>query len=437
MRVTELVTVLVLWGTFLLAFVLPLALGLFLLASGFVYLVLSRAKLDKVTVILLLNISYWLFSGLLVGSISPRDFLSPLFFNGDGRILIGYSPILLFGAAAIQWSNVDLLVKTMFHISLAALFFCTVWLVTGASFLSVGKAGSYVGFLTSHTGGGTYFGVLAVFLILFGHLSKNRVIHFTGWLMVVPMLASASREAMLGFLVVSVWYVLKMRNRKVIFGGILAVSIIASLLPVMLPHTWNRTVNLFNSDLAGSITEQIEASEYYEPTVRSENEERDWEIVGRHHNVLARVMFWTYAIRRFSQSPIFGIGFGRQNDGMLELSGSEGFVYMAFGGVKRLSAGSVHNSYLQTLCETGLVGLSLFLWLWLSIYFRLQSGSREFQNWKDMYSLMVASQGVVIFALFCALTGHALASPSLMLPTAMVIGLALAAQRSLAQRPEV
>ncbi len=431
-RITEVVTVLVLWGTFLLSLVLPIALGLSFILTGILFAVSSRARLDRITVILLLNITYWVFSGLLVGSIVPLDLLNPLFLNGDGRVLISYSPLFFFGAAVIQWSSVETLVKTIFHIALASLFFCIVWMVTGASFLSEGLAGNYVGFLTSHTGGGTFFGVLSVFLILFGHLSGNRFIHFIGWLMVIPMLASASREAMLAFLVVFVWYIVKMRNKRVMIGGVIALTVFALLTPLLLPHTWNRTANLFNADLIEDVVEQIDASRYYEPAVRNDSDKRGENLIGAQHNVLARVMFWTYALRRFSQSPIFGIGFGRYNDSSLELVGIEGFVYMAFGGKKIFSVGNAHNSYLHTLCETGLVGLALLLWLWSSIYFRLQAAVREYKDWKDMRSLMMAAQGMVVFALFSALTGHALAAPSLMLPLSIVVGVALAAQRSFA-----
>ena len=422
-------TVLVLWGTFFLGLVLPIALGLFVILTGFLFLVLSRVSLDRITVILLLNVTFWVFSGLFVSSIAPVDFLNPAFLNGDGRVLIGYSPLFLFGAATIAWSNVEVLVKTIFHVALASLFFCAVWFATGASFLSEGLAGNYVGFLTSHTGGGTFFGVLSVFLIMFGHLSKNRFIHFAGWLMVIPMLAAASREALLAFLVVSVWFVIKVRNRKVLIGGALAAIVFVLLMPVIVPHTWNRTVNLFDAGLVEDVVAQIDASEQYEPTERDENRERGGNLVGSQHNVLARVMFWTYALRRFSQSPIFGIGFGRYNDSSLELVGIDGFVYLAFGGKKVFSTGNAHNSYIHTLCETGLLGLALLLWLWASIYFRLQAGVREFRDWKDMHSLMMASQGVVIFALFSAFTGHALAAPSLMLPVTTIVGVALAAQR--------
>ena len=87
---------------------------------------------------------------------------------------------------------------------------------------------------------------------------------------------------------------------------------------------------------------------------------------------------------------------------------------MAFGGKKTFSVGNAHNSYLHTLCESGIVGLALLLWLWSSIYIRLLAAARDFRDWKDI----------------CALTGHALASPSLMLPLTTVVGLALAAQRS-------
>jgi O-antigen ligase len=429
-RITDLVTVLVLWGTFFLALVLPLMLGLLFIVTGTLFVVFNRARLDRITVILLLNIAYWLFSGLLVGSIAPHDILKPAFLNGEGRILISYSPLLLFGAAAVQWSNVEILVKTIFQVALASLFFLAVWMATGASFLSEGMSGNYAGFLTSHTGGGTFFGVLSIFLILFGHLSGKRLVHYVGWLMVIPMLASASREAMLAFLVVAVWYVLKMRNRKVLIGAIIAVTIFTSLMPVLLPHTWDRTASLFSTALLEDVVEQIDASKDIEPSDGGMTEERDENLVGASENILARVMFWTYALRRFSQSPIFGIGFGRYNDSSLDLAGIEGLVYMAFGGEKMFSVGNAHNSYFHTLCESGLVGLTLLLWLWSSIYFRLLAAAREYQDWKAMRSLMIASQGMVVFALFSALTGHALASPSLMLPLTTVAGVALAAQRS-------
>ena len=430
-RITELVTVLILWGTFLLGLVLPMAIGLLIIVTGVFFLILSQARLDKITVILLLNIAYWLFSGFFVGSIAPLDLINPSFLNGDGRILISYSPLLLFGATTIQWSNVDILVKTTLHVALASLFFCAVWFATGASFLSEGMAGNYVGFLTSHTGGGTFFGVLSIFLILFGHLSGNRLVHIVGWLMVIPMLASASREAMLAFLVVSVWYVLKMRNRKVLIGGVMGIIVFTLLMPIVVPHTWNRTVNLFSYRLIEDVVEQIDVSEHYQPSDDRETGKSDGSlVVGAQHNVLARIMFWTYALRRFAESPIFGIGFGRYNDGTTGQAGIEGLVYMVFGGKKIFSVGNAHNSYIHILCETGILGLVLFLWLWYCIYFRLRAAISEYREWKDMRSLMIAAQGVVIFALFSALTGHALAAPSLMLPVTIIVGIALAAQKS-------
>ena len=429
-RITNLVIVLVLWGTFFLALVLPLTLALLFILTGTFLFIANRARIDRIMLILLLNVAYWLFSGLLVGSIAPYDLLNPLFLNADGRILVSYSPLFLFGATVVQWSNVDILVKTLFHVALASLFFCIVWMVTGASFLSEGMAGNYVGFLTSHTGGGTFFGVLSVFLILFGHLSGKHLVQITGWLMVIPMLASASRAAMLGFLVVSVWYVLKVRNRRVLIGGIIAVLVFVSSMPVLLPHTYNRTKNLFNVELLDNVVEQIDASKYFEPGAADKADEKGDSLVGASHNIMARVMYWTYALRRFSQSPIFGIGFGRYNDGSLDQAGIEGIFYMAFDGRKVFSVGNAHNSYIHTLCETGLVGLALLLWLWISIYLRLLAAAREFRDWQDMRSLMIAAQGMVVFALICALAGHALASPSLMLPLTTVVGVALAAQRS-------
>lgn len=67
-------------------------------------------------------------------------------------------------------------------------------------------------------------------------------------------------------------------------------------------------------------------------------------ITGAGNALGVRAEIWKSAIEAFLQKPIWGIGIGN-------------FSYHNFGG---------HNAYLTLLCETGLIGCALFVWMLIS-----------------------------------------------------------------------
>ena len=81
-----------------------------------------------------------------------------------------------------------------------------------------------------------------------------------------------------------------------------------------------------------------------------------------------RYILWKEAIQRFFSSPIIGIGWGRFKD----------YVPYPFKG----TINNVHNTYLQFLCETGIIGTLVLLYPIMSIFINSR---------KKMKSLLLAN----------------------------------------------
>jgi O-antigen ligase len=71
-------------------------------------------------------------------------------------------------------------------------------------------------------------------------------------------------------------------------------------------------------------------------------------------DIVTRLMLWTIAVRLFFASPVFGVGYGNY----VEMYGS----YISVPWIPKGILG-VHNTYLQFLTETGLVGFTAFAFL--------------------------------------------------------------------------
>jgi O-antigen ligase len=138
---------------------------------------------------------------------------------------------------------------------------------------------------------------------------------------------------------------------------------------------------------------------------------------------------WVYAAKRFIQSPVFGIGFGRYNDFNLNLEGIKGVAYFALGGNQVINESTAHNTYLHVLAESGIVGLFLLMWFWRSIFLRLRRAENKYPSGSVMYSYFRVCQGVVLFVLAASMFGHWCAGPAVGIPAMTLIGAGLSYDR--------
>ncbi|WP_175562049.1 O-antigen ligase family protein [Anaerocolumna xylanovorans] len=108
-----------------------------------------------------------------------------------------------------------------------------------------------------------------------------------------------------------------------------------------------------------------------------------------------RFDMWNLAWGLFKEHPIIGIGWGR-------------YVHIMAGplGINPDFATSVHNVYLQLLCEIGLVGFVIFLYAMLSCYIKtiqcLKSGALNDAS----YNALVVSYVLQTFVLLYNFTGN-------------------------------
>ena len=117
-----------------------------------------------------------------------------------------------------------------------------------------------------------------------------------------------------------------------------------------------------------------------------------------------RIWFWEFALEKFRQSPVFGIGWG----------GFKHYYHMRIGDYSSTSTTvDAHNVYLQILCEMGIVGFVAFLCAvsttfkttWSTLK-RVCKNKRKYSN-RVINELTLSIGMQVFFVLYC-FTGNCL-----------------------------
>jgi len=116
-------------------------------------------------------------------------------------------------------------------------------------------------------------------------------------------------------------------------------------------------------------------------------------------NISWRFLLWERALYIFKQSPIFGVGFGRFNDidfpnRLNDFSFENLNVFIGYPGIASFfmeskydfSNAHAHNSYLQYLAETGIIGIGLIIIFWVFVFKKLLNA---FRNSTDIFSKKV------------------------------------------------
>lgn len=421
-----------LWGTFFLKATAPIMLGLLFSAMVFYWSLIRGYRLDAIGLVLVLNMILWLGSGLVVGSLGLSSFASPGFYNGDGRILLSCLPLLALAVAPVTTWELQQFIRQLQWVVVVSIAVYLFWLITGnRSLAGAGHADEFHAFFTSHTGSGTFFGCIAVFAIVFNAERIKRGQLLFAFLLLGPVFSSGSREGLVGVMAALGWFLFAKRKNPLILLPILLLALaLVPAVEMMSNKAYNRTLGMFSQESLAGMTGQVEAGIKSDWAVGDWNpEESNDKLETGDVTTLVRMMLWVYAGKRFVDSPIVGMGWGRFNDRQLTLIDTP-LLGIAFDGRRVFNTASAHNSYFHILAESGLLGMGLYLALWIALFFRARKAETLFKPLQSVRAYFVACQALVVYLLACALTGHALAAPSVMVPVVTILGVGAAYYRT-------
>lgn len=412
-------------GIFLIKLPVLIAVGLLVGILLFLWNSTARGAVDRLSLLILANLLFWLVSGFSTGALTPAMLAQPSYYSNEGRVFLTYFGFVTLAACTANAATLRDAVRLVAALAVLGLLLFAVWFLAKPELLSVGRARNFGGFLTSHTGSGTFFSVLALFLMVYGARAGSRVLVLLGVAGLLPVLGSGSRESLVALVAVLLWYLRRSFGRGHALPVLALVAALGALMPVLAPHTWERTARLFSPQTVQSVAAQVErmGARHWEP-----GQEKDLE--GEEFNVLSRVLYWGYALQRFADSPFLGAGFGRFNDRQVHFAGTRGVYYFGVSAQNSPATLHAHNTYLHMLAETGVFGLLLLLAVWRGFWRRTARAMREFSHLPAVLAYYEALQSLLVFLLVAAFFGHALCAPIDAIPTLALLGIGAAFQRA-------
>jgi len=278
------------------------------------------------------------------------NLLSYQFLKYDGNFFFCYILFFIFSISFFNFKKLaDYYFKFIFTIftifsliGIAEYFLSSGFLMVHTE-VTVGRV--YFALNFAHNATGSVYAVVCIFLLVF--FLKEKILKikilFAVLLFInlLALLLTKSRAGYVGFLgstVIVIWLHFKSIKKFLITIGI----ILTGLLPVVfLTGIYKRVIEIFNFQQGTTII---------------------------------RFYIWEKAWYLFSQSPIFGIGYGRFNDvfnidrGVFDIGRLRGYPEIVSFYMKQsyfFDSAHAHNSYLQFLTETGIIGLGLILIFWI------------------------------------------------------------------------
>ena len=388
----------------ILSVLLILLIGIIFFLSKPLIIIQDKSVLSILIIIYIYFIISYFYSGQLASSFIDYNFLKK-----DGNFFFCY---LSFFMLAIPFFNYKKTLNLFFNFlfitfSLFSLYGIFELLFGKTSImiqtdLSAGTMFTALNY--AHNATGSVYAVVSLFALIFLlQTSKKKLKILYSIVLVICLVGlfiTKSRGSYIGFavaLVPVIW--MNYRSVKKFLITIL-ILVFASLPLIFLTGAYQRILQIFKFSLDNKTA----------------------------YATAARVEFWEKAWYLFSKSPIFGIGFGRFNDidpynyqrlkgfpGILSLYTDSNFVF---------SSSHAHNSYLQFLAETGIVGLGLLILFWV-LCFRIIYKAYNFSTnlyYKRIYLSSLASI-IALFAL--SFTENYMSSTTIMICISMVTSLSM------------
>jgi len=302
---------------------------------------ISTYHYEIITILIIIFI-YLIFS-YFFSSQTLSNFLSYSFLRYDGNFFFCYILFFVYSIPFFNYQEVlSIYFKFIFIIFTLFSIYGIIEYFLNIQPLMVSKdpyAGTYFHALNfAHNATGSVYVMASIFALVFFLKEKNikpKLIYcFVLLFCAIGLFLTKSRGGYIGFFVAAVfvlWF--NYRSIKKFFISIIFI-LVPSLAFVFLTGVYKRFIQIFDLKAATAVV---------------------------------RLDLWRKAWFLFSQSPLFGIGFGRYNDisNYDRLMGLPGFFNFYLDPIFVNNDAHAHNSYLQFLTETGLLGLSLLILFWI------------------------------------------------------------------------
>jgi len=347
----------------------------------FVFGRIFNRPVPKFYFFLLLIYVYFLISTL---QYSPKVLLQPEFYRRDGNFFPVYLPIIILWLIPLQ-INIERITKHF--VIWASLFSLIAYLILPAEAPHIHHL-----FFITHNAAGGFISILLALCIGQYLEKRDKIFFMLGILDFFLLWETGSRGSLLAIIIAIIQIlILKGHFTKLLLLGatIIMVIILFYAYPI-----W------------------VESGKHYGiPSIGTIDEIRE-------DNINNRIFYlWPRALDNFWKSPIVGQGFGSYNDTPYHFE-DFGIAVLNTSKIYINSDAHAHNSYLNILSETGLVGISLVIMFLVSLYrFIKRSGLSKGID----LGLRIAFW-VVIWSSF---TEHRLTAPAQMLPFTILVGFIL------------
>jgi len=307
----------------------------------------------KNIIILLAIIYIYLILSYFATQQTLKNFFSYNFLKNDGNFFFCYLPFFIFSVPFFNYKKVlNIFYSIIFFIfSFFAIFGIFEYLTKFSKFTLQYNSGAgymFVALNFAHNATGSVYAVVSIFALVFflkEKTKKYKILYAIIFIICVfGLFITKSRGSYVGFiagLIFVLW--MHFRSIKKFFISIL-IFFIASIPFIFITNVYKRIFQIFTSFRGGTDA----------------------------YTTITRLELWKKAWYLFSKSPIFGIGFGRYNDieqiNYYRLQGIPGIITFYNDKNFIFNTSHAHNSYLQFLSETGIVGLFLILFFWFICY---------------------------------------------------------------------
>lgn len=352
----------------------------------------NKNKLARPVAWLYAFLALFLVSVLLYDPLSLVEFG---FYRRDGNFVISYAPLLVLPLFSFTFDLKKHFRR--FYLFAAILYgLLLIYHLVTANLLGGLNEAIFGGLFHAQNAVGGFLSILGTLGWAYYYHRRNKKELFYFLLIFVALAATYSRGSIVGLVLgITAWYCsIKGWTKTLIL--LLFVPVIFTVGSLMIGYP------------------------FYKSQISTQNKvelEIDSEVGQKNANVMIR-LFYTFpqAYYVFLHSPILGTGVGSYDDRPFNFQEVIPYVQYNAQPQKDHTDSHAHHSYLQFLAEQGIVGLTLFLVFWISLYLYLKRIKTE----PLIRDYLLIAFFTITFASF---TEHRITAPAMMLPFTISVGL--------------